>query len=489
MKPPERERLQRLLSPQIDLAYTRGHAPWPRQLYALNSDAFELMFGGAAGGGKSDYLLMAFLQFAHKPQYRGLILRRKAVDLKRSDAILDRALSWWQPYSRTGIQYAAGDRKFIFPSGATCEFGHIQNESDKLNYQGGSWHYIAFDELTQFTGTQYLYLFSRLRRVLDPGEEPLPLRVRSASNPGGPSHYFVRDRFMSLDYAKAFLHNKAAPSFLRNTRMALDDGSIVEQDREFIPSKSADNFALDVSSYQMNLMNLDPVERARLMGGDWLVAQAGRFQPEWFGRFQHPDYLEGDYYQLWRHGSTNERWIVIHPNECTRFMTIDPAGTEAEREAEEAGRKEPSWSVISTWDLSHERQFLMWRDIQRVQREFPDVIELIVSTWQDQGRPMVIIEVDGIGKAYYQTLQRRGVNVIPIGSEGKGKLERSVHAQNEAKGQRVWIPDFAPWLSLLEAELFQWTGLKSEVADQIDTFSHAAKAKIDGVIGASTIQR
>lgn len=487
MKPQERERLQRLLGSQVDRRFTNGHAPWPKQLYALQSDAFELMFGGAAGGGKSDYLLMAFLQYVHKPQYRGLILRRRSVDLKRSEAILDRALEWWSN-PRLGIRYYAGDRKFVFPSGATCEFGHMNNEADKLNYQGGSWHYIAFDELTQFTGTQYLYLFSRLRRTLDPGEEPLPLRVRSASNPGGPSHYFVRDRFMTLDYAKQFLEGTAAESYQRIVQQSLSDGTLVEDLREFIPSKSADNFALDAKAYEATLMNLDPVERARLMGGNWLIAQAGRFKPEWFGRFQHPDYLDGDFYQLFRHGSSSERWIVIHPRDCQRFITIDPAGTEAEREAEEAGRKEPSWSVISTWDLARERQFLLWRDVQRVQKEFPDVVNLIVDTWKKQDRPPVIIETDGIGKSYYQTLQRKGVNVIAISSQGKGKLERSVFAQNEASEHRVFLPDFAPWLANLEAELFQWTGLKSEVADQIDTFSHAAKAKKDGVIGSETIQ-
>lgn len=488
MKPHERERLQKLLSDQVDPKFTAGHRPWPKQTFALQSDAFELMFGGAAGGGKSDFLLMDFLKFVHKPQYRGLILRRRSVDLKRSEAILDRAIDWWcRP--GTGVRYQAGDRKFIFPSGATCEFGHMNNEIDKLNYQGGSWHFIAFDELTQFTGSQYLYLFSRLRRVLAAGEEPLPLRVRSASNPGGPSHYFVRDRFMTLDYAKKFLAGSAADSFIRTVRTSLTDGTVESNQREFIPSKSADNFALDVNAYEMNLAQLDPVERARLMSGNWLIAQAGRFKPEWFGRFVHPDYLEGDYYQLYRHGSIESRWLTIHPRDCTRFITIDPAGTEAEREAEEAGRREPSHSVISTWDLWNERSFLLWRDVQRCQKEFPDVVELIVETWNNQGRPTVVIEIDGIGKSYYQTLQRRGVNVVAIGSEGKGKLERSVFAQNEAAEHRVWLPDFAPWLQDLEAELFQWTGLKSEVADQIDTFSHAAKAKKDGLVGANILQR
>lgn len=445
------------------------------------------MFGGAAGGGKSDFLLMAFLALIHKPHYRGLILRRRSVDLRRSDAILDRALSWWSN-PRLGIKYYAQDRKFIFPSGATCEFGHINNENDKLNYQGGSWHFIAFDELTQFTGSQYLYLFSRLRRTLDKGEEPLPLRVRSASNPGGPSHYFVRDRFMTLDFARQFLNGSAEPAFVRHVRNSLSDGSIEESVREFIPSKSSDNFALDVRTYELSLSNLDVVEREQLMGGNWLIAASGRFRPEWFGRFIHPDYLEGDFYQVLRPGASNERWLVAHPRDCSRFMTIDPAGTEAEREAEAAGRKEPSWSVISTWDNWNERNFLFWRDIVRVQVEFPDFVELIVETWNKQGRPIVIIEVDGIGKSYYQVLSRRGLPVQAIHSEGKGKLERSVFAQNEAKERRVFIPDFAPWLADLEAELFQWTGLRAEVADQIDTFSHAAKAKKDGMIGANVIQ-
>lgn len=443
------------------------------------------MFGGAAGGGKSDSLLMAATQYVDKPAYRGLILRRKSVDLTRSDAILERARSWWMRPG-LGVIYRASEKKFIFPSGATIEFGHMNNEADKYNYQGGSWHYIAFDELTQFTGSQYLYLFSRLRRVLDPGEEPLPLRVRSASNPGGVSHYFVRDRFMSLDFAKEFLNGTAPEQYVREVVYTFEDGTEERSLRRFVPSKSSDNFALDVRTYEQTLSNLAVVEREQLMKGNWLIAASGRFKPEWFGRFIHPQHSESEYYQLMRMAS-HERWLIAHPRDCQRFITIDPAGTEQEKEQEAKGR-EKSWSVISTWDWWSERGFLFWRDIQRVQREFPDVVELIIETWDEQDRPLVIIETDGIGASYYQVLQRRGVSVAAINSEGKGKLERSVFAQNMAKEGQLWLPDHAKWLAACEAEVFQWQGLKLELADQIDTLSHAAKSVKDGVIGSNEIE-
>jgi hypothetical protein len=77
------------------------------------------------------------------------------------------------------------------------EFGHVKDENAKYDYQGAAYHFIGFDELTQFTPTQYEYIaFSRQRRRKDMAERGIPIRVRSAANPGGIGHLWVKKRFI-----------------------------------------------------------------------------------------------------------------------------------------------------------------------------------------------------------------------------------------------------------------------------------------------------
>jgi predicted phage terminase large subunit-like protein len=99
----------------------------------------------------------------------------------------------------TDARWNDNDHRWTFPSGATLTFAHLQHEDDKYNYQGAAFQFIGFDELTQFTETQYTYLFSRMPAPEDALHDgPLgqvPLRIRAASNPGGPGHDWVKQRF------------------------------------------------------------------------------------------------------------------------------------------------------------------------------------------------------------------------------------------------------------------------------------------------------
>ena len=131
-----------------------------------------------------------------------------------------------------------------FPSGATISFGYLESERDKYRYQSSELQFIGFDELTEFAESQYLYLFSRLRRRA--GCE-LPLRMRSASNPGGLGHEWVRARFID----------------------ASDPECI------FIPARLLDNPFLDQREYRQSLARLDPLTRAQLLEGDWQVRPEG----------------------------------------------------------------------------------------------------------------------------------------------------------------------------------------------------------------------
>lgn len=212
------------------------HKPFIQQFHFLTYESEELLYGGQAGGGKSDALLMAALQYVHKPKYAALILRRTYQDLSQPNAIMDRAKKWLAPFVNKGEVHWNGQTKtFTFPSGATLSFGYLSHDNDLDQYQGSELQFIGFDELTQFTERQYTYLHSRLRKIKD---SDVPLRMRAGTNPGGRGHNWVKEKFILGD----------AP---------------------FISSSYLDNIYLDTDEYTKSLEKLDELTKRQLMYGDW----------------------------------------------------------------------------------------------------------------------------------------------------------------------------------------------------------------------------
>jgi len=138
------------------------HEPTPKQAAFLLMPQREVIYGGAAGGGKTDALLMAALQYADVPGYSALLLRRTFKQLNLAKSLIPRSHEW---LARTDAKWHAADMRWSFPSGAVLDFGHCQHEHDKHNYQGGEYHFIGFDELTGFSLGQFSFLTSRLRRL------------------------------------------------------------------------------------------------------------------------------------------------------------------------------------------------------------------------------------------------------------------------------------------------------------------------------------
>lgn len=210
----------------------------------LKRNEFEVLFGGAAGPGKTDCLVAAMTRGVEHPRYKGLILRRTFPQLQE---IMDRC---WRLYPAIGGQFRATEKRWLFPSGATIDLGHMQHETDKHNYQGKEFVRIGFDELTQFLESQYLYLFSRARST----ESALKPQVIATTNPGGIGHYWVRDRFvLETDHGRTFIDPKTGLS------------------RVFIPATIEDNPSLFVNDpgYLARLEALPEVERMRLRHGIW----------------------------------------------------------------------------------------------------------------------------------------------------------------------------------------------------------------------------
>jgi Terminase large subunit, T4likevirus-type, N-terminal/Terminase RNaseH-like domain len=229
------------------------HEPHPTQARFLELDDRDVLFGGAAGGGKSDALLLAALQYAHVPGYAALILRRTYADLALPNAIMDRAQQWIpREFWNDGLKRF----KLPCPSGghSTLTFGYLDSPRDKYRYQGAELQFVGADELTQFPEEWIRYLFSRLRKPQIGALSAVPLRFRGATNPGGIGHEWVRRRYVDAKLATG----------------------------QFVPSKLDDNPTIDGAAYRATLAELDEVTRRQLEDGIWLQDSSGlvyKFDP------------------------------------------------------------------------------------------------------------------------------------------------------------------------------------------------------------------
>lgn len=247
--------LSTLLTPRV--SGFCPHQPTERQTAALVAHRFlpddepsEVFYGGAAGGGKSDWLLMGALEYVDVPGYAAILFRRTLTELALPGALLARAREWLEP--QAGVHWNDDRKQWRFPSGATIQFAYMDSAGDELRYQSAEFQYVAFDELTQWpTSSQYEYLFSRIRRPATGPLAHVPLRMRAASNPGGPGHGWVRKRFPI-------------------------DGR-PRGGRVFVPAKIADNPHLDQDAYRKSLSRLDDTTRRRLEDGDWQAAEGLAF--------------------------------------------------------------------------------------------------------------------------------------------------------------------------------------------------------------------
>lgn len=223
----------------------------PQQEFCSRAE-FEVLFGGAAGPGKTDCLIMEAARHVGHPRYRAIIFRRTFPQLQE---IIDRC---WQYYPTWGGIYRAGEHRWYFPSGAKVNLGHMQHETDKYNYQGKEFHGVFFDELTQFLETQYLYLHSRVRST----DKEIPLRIRATTNPGGIGHVWVKNRFVDI-----------------GTPMETHIDAKTGQSRAFVPATVYDNPTLVENDplYVKRLEALPEVEKMRLLYGDWAAFEGQAF--------------------------------------------------------------------------------------------------------------------------------------------------------------------------------------------------------------------
>lgn len=237
---------------------------WPfqpneKQRTILDADYVEVFYGGAAAGGKSALQLMAASKYVDYGNYRALILRRTTKALKEAGGLVDLSYEF---FANTGARYYINEMEWRFPSGAVIKLGFLEHDNHLQSYTGGAYHYIGFDELSQFPKKHYDFMFSRLRKRKDASH--IPLRMYSTSNPD-PSAMWIYDHFVK-GATKVGSH-----TYFKTQKSS--DGDTWQT--VFVPAKLEDNPGVDRETYVKSLDRLDPVTRKRLLDGDWLVKAKG----------------------------------------------------------------------------------------------------------------------------------------------------------------------------------------------------------------------
>jgi hypothetical protein len=226
--------------------------PHYKQALALQSPAFELLFGGAAGGGKSDFLLMDFYAGVQEygKHWRGILFRRTYAELEE---LMRRANGLYVPL---GGRLVNKGRDYVFANGASLAFRYLENDNDVLRYQGHQYTWIGFDELGNYaTDFAWRYMITRCRSAAG-----VPCYMRATANPGGSGHAWIKSRF--IDGLEPY-----------KTHRTVEAAGLVKLPitRAFIPSRLEDNPSLMKNDPDYaNRLKLLPSHLYRAMrGGDW----------------------------------------------------------------------------------------------------------------------------------------------------------------------------------------------------------------------------
>lgn len=416
------EQLQRLLTPKLTKYIP--YDPTPKQrAFLLMNEVKEVLYGGAAGGGKSIAQLMGALQYVDIPGYSAILFRRTYADLSLPGALIDVSKQWLMPFVEAKeVKWSEKEKQYTFPSGATLNFGYLENDNDCYRYQGAEFQYIGIDECTHVSPSNYRYMFSRLRK---PKSLQVPLRFRATCNPGGMYGEYYYQRF--------FVEGK-------------DNGRI------FIGAGLKDNPYLDAEAYRESLNELDPVEREQLLNGNWEIKQNG-------------DLLDRHWFQIVPHHEV--------PQAATHVRFWDLAGTDPSKRKGK-NKREPDWSV--GFKLANYQGLYWIEDIIRVQKKPHELEEVVRQAAELDGYSCAVRMEQEPGSSGIITIDHFARNVLNgfdfagVSSTGS-KVERARPASAAAQAGRVFISDRCRNLLafLDEADLFPY----GSHDDTIDGFSGA----------------
>ena len=263
----------------------------------------DVLYGGAAGGGKSFAMLIDPLRYCHIKEHRALILRRSMPELRE---LIDKSRELY-PKAFKGAKFREVEKLWSFPSGAKIEFGFLEKDADVYRYQGQAYSWIGFDEITHLpTEFGWNYLASRLRTT----NPNLETYLRCTANPGGVGAQWVKKRYVEASEP--------------NTTFKGKDGLT----RKFIPALLQDNpYLAEDGEYERMLQSLPAVQRRQLLEGNWDVAEGAAFAefatdvhvippfelPNWWERVKGIDYgYAAESCCLWGAVDPDDKTIIIY---------------------------------------------------------------------------------------------------------------------------------------------------------------------------------
>lgn len=435
-----RQRIDGREGPHPGLDWKANSGP---QADFVHRTEYEIMYGGAVGGGKSEALLVDAVRYVgcgYGGDYRGIILRRTMPELEGTLIPRSREL-----YPKIGGVYNISKSFWRFPAGERIYFGHIDHEAHVYRYSGWEFQFIAFDELTTFTETQYLFLVgSRCRSA-----HGVPLRVRSGTNPGATGHEWVFKRWGAWLDPKVETTAKSGETLHYISKGDKDTVATADtplaRSRCFIRSLLKDTPQLAGNrQYEANLQLLDPVTRKQLLEGDWLV-RPGKglyFKRAWW-KFIDADAVPTD-------GWTARYW--------------DRAATEPEK------GKDPDWTVGTKARLTEDGKLYVL-DVVRERGTPGEVEKIIKNTAEADGKDVAIgleQEPGASGKAEIASYVRllNGWDVRPF-AKRVNKIVAAGPVSAQVQAGNVYLVR-APWNEplIIEGEQFP-EGSHDDQADSL----------------------
>ncbi len=372
-----------------DVAFQPNPGP---QTEFLASPESDVLYGGAAGGGKSYALLADLLRFAHITEHRALLLRRTLAELTE---LIDKSKQFY-PKAFEGAVFKEAKSTWVFPSGATALFSYLDKDTDVSRYQGQSFNWIGIDEITHYPSP---YVWDYLRSRLRTTNPEIKTYMRATANPGGPGHDWVKKTYINPAPVSSpfWATDITTGKVLRYPASHTEKPNDPLFTRKFIPAKLSDNpYLLHSGEYEMMLLSLPELERKRLLEGDWDIAEGAAFSE--FNRFHH----------------------VVDPFEL-------PHGWYRVRAAD-YGFTSPS--CILWGALDHDDNLWIYRELY-IKRQNGDELGIKIRE-MEEGDPQPIVSVldgaswnrTGTGLTVAELINKAGCRFIPADKNRiRGKLE------------------------------------------------------------------
>lgn len=249
-----------VLDEDDEIEISPSWTPTPKQAEYLAANEFEVLYGGAAGGGKTAAMVIDALGLWQNAilhsDYKAIIFRPTYPELRE----LEKRMLELYPLVYPGAEFNKTDHIWHFPSGAEIYTSYMQTEDDRYRWQSFEFQFVGFEELTQWpTDVGYTYLFSRVRT----SNPALRCMVRANTNPGGRGHKWVRQRWG--------IQNDGGPTLSKQI-VTLASGEQRLISRRFIPARLADNPYLG-ADYEATLLLLNEMQRRALLSGRWDVIE------------------------------------------------------------------------------------------------------------------------------------------------------------------------------------------------------------------------